>query len=113
MKANFERSHLLLSLKTPRKAYFSGAMVEQNSTETLLGIQIDFDLTFDENISSICKNLGKKINAFDRLVNYMSFNKRPMVMKDFIESQFNCCPLLWIFHLRTLNNKINGLQKSA
>ena len=52
MKANPLKSHLLLSFKTPKKAYFGGALVESSSTEKLLGIQIDSDLTFDEHIFS-------------------------------------------------------------
>ena len=57
MKANPEKCHLLLSSKTPKKAYFSGALVELSSTEKLLGIQFDYDVTFDEHIYSICKKV--------------------------------------------------------
>ena len=59
VKANPEKSHLLLSSKTLKKAYFGGALVESSSSEELFGIQIDSDLTFDEPISSICNNVGK------------------------------------------------------
>ena len=52
MKANPLKSHLFLSFKTSKKAYFGGALVESSSTEKLLGIQIDSDVTFDEHISS-------------------------------------------------------------
>ena len=34
-------------------------------------------------------------------------------MKTFIQSQFNYCPLVWMFHSRTLNNKINKLHARA
>ena len=34
-------------------------------------------------------------------------------MKAFIESQFGYCPLIWMFHSRTLHNKINGIHKRA
>ena len=34
-------------------------------------------------------------------------------MKTFIESQFNYCPLLWMFHSRKLNNRINKLHERA
>ena len=43
----------------------------------------------------------------------MSFDKRRMVMKSSIESQFNYYPLIWMFHSRTLNNKINRLHERA
>ena len=34
-------------------------------------------------------------------------------MKTFIESQFNCCPPVWMFHNRTINNKINRLHEGV
>ena len=34
-------------------------------------------------------------------------------MKAFIESQFGYCPLLWMFHSRKLNNRINKLHERA
>ena len=34
-------------------------------------------------------------------------------MKTFIESQFNYCPLIWMFHSRFINNKINRLHERA
>ena len=43
----------------------------------------------------------------------MTLEKRCIVMKTFIESQFNYCPLIWMFHSRTINNKINRLHERA
>ena len=94
MKANPEERHLLLTSKIPKKPYFVGALVESSSTAKLLGIKTDSDLTFDEHISFICNEEGKKINVLSRLVNYMSFDKHRMVTKAFIKSQFNYCPLI-------------------
>ena len=34
-------------------------------------------------------------------------------MKVFIESQFNCCPLIWIVRSRALKNKINHIHERA
>ena len=34
-------------------------------------------------------------------------------MKVFIESQFNNCPLQWMFHSRTKNDKINRIHERA
>ena len=39
--------------------------------------------------------------------------KRRIVMKTFIESHFNYCPLIWMFDSRTINNKINRLDERA
>ena len=34
-------------------------------------------------------------------------------MSAFITSQFNYCPLIWMFYNRTLNKKINKLHEGA
>ena len=34
-------------------------------------------------------------------------------MKSFITSQFGYCPLIWMFHSRALNNKINSIHDRA
>ena len=61
-KANPENSHLsFFELKNFEKSFFGGVLVESSSTEKLLRIQIDSDLTFDEYISSICNKVGKKL----------------------------------------------------
>ena len=43
----------------------------------------------------------------------MSPNKRRLTMKTFVEFQFNCCPLIWMFHSRRLNNKINNVHEKT
>ena len=39
--------------------------------------------------------------------------KRCVLMKAFITSQFSYCPLVWMFHSRTLNNRINKIHERA
>ena len=41
----------------------------------------------------------------------MCTNKKRVLMKAFIESQFSYCPLIWMFHSRGVNNKINHLHE--
>ena len=43
----------------------------------------------------------------------MSLEKRRIILKAFIHSQFGYCPLIWMFHNRTLNNKINRIHERA
>ena len=43
----------------------------------------------------------------------MTLNKRRILMKSFIISQFNYCPLIWMIHNRGLNKKINRIQEST
>ena len=72
---------------------------------------IDSELRFDEHILLICTKVRRKINALVPLLTFMSYGKCRLTMKAFIDSQFNYCPLIWIFHSRTLSSKINRLHE--
>ena len=41
----------------------------------------------------------------------MELPKRRIFMNAFFKAQFNYCPIIWMFHSRCLNNKINRLHE--
>ena len=43
----------------------------------------------------------------------MSTEKGRTLLKAFVVSQFNYCPLVWLFHIKELNNQINSLHEKA
>ena len=43
----------------------------------------------------------------------MSTEKRRLIFKSFIISQFHYCPLVWMLHAKLLNNRINSLHIKA
>ena len=113
MKANPEKCHLLLSSKTPTESLFGGSSVKSSTKETQLGVLIGPELRFDEHLSLICTNVSRKINALGRIANFMSYEKRRLIINAFIESRFSYCFLIWMFRSRTLSNKINHLHERA
>ena len=48
-----------------------------------------------------------------RVSKYLTREKLRLLLKSFIESQFNYCPLIWMCHSRSLNKKINKLHERA
>ena len=111
--SNLGKCHLLLGTKSPEVVSIDGIQITSSTAETLLGITIDSELNFENYLSAICNKVSRKINALGWIANYMPLGKRLIVMKIFIESQFNYCPLIWMFHSRTINNKINRLHERA
>ena len=73
----------------------------------------DSELSFDQHVSSICSKASKKLHVLGRIATFMSFKKRRTLIKAFIESQFNYCPLIWMFHSRIMNNKINRINEKG
>ena len=102
-----------MSSKTLTDVSIGNASIKTITKETLLGISIDSELSFDKHVSSICSKASKMLHALGRIASFMSFDKHRTLMKAFIESQFNYCPLIWMFHSRTMNNKINRIYQKA
>ena len=86
-------------------------VIECSKSVKLLGVTIDNKLDFNEHISKLCKKVSTKLHALARVSNFMSQEKLRLIMKAFIESQFSYFPLVWMFHSRTLNNRINRLHE--
>ena len=113
MKANCDKSHLLLSCNEPSTLAIDGSSTETNTKEVLLGIAIDKDLKFDDHVNSLCKKPCQKLNALARLAPYMSVEKKRIIMKAFIESQFGYFPLVWMFHSRGINSKMDRIHERS
>ena len=115
MKLNEDKCHLLVA---GHKYEHVWAMIGQTRiwegrNEKLLRVHIDNKLNFDYHIEQLCDRAGKKLSALARVRQHFSFQKRRMLMKAFIESQFSYCPLVWMFHGRVMNKKINTIHERA
>ena len=51
------------------------------------------------------------INALARLTNYIELLKRSTLINPFFKAQFNYWPIVWMFHFRSLTNKITRLHE--
>ena len=111
-KTNPSKSHLILSSNDTGKALvLNGIIIPNEHQVELLGITFDNGLDFDIHVTRLCKQASRKLQALFRISNYMDMNKRRLLMNSFFISQFSYCPLIWMFHSRTLNNRINRLHE--
>ena len=78
-----------------------------------LGIKIDNKLDINDHVSTSYKQGSLKLHALARVAHFMSQDKLRILMKAFVESQFGYCSLIWMFHSRKVNNKINKLHERA
>ena len=114
LKANPDKFHLLLSEKDDNISIMVDNYVIQNSNcENLLGIKIDNMLTFLDHVTELCTKASQKLHALSRVSQYMNIAQRKLVMRAFIYSQFGYCPLVWMFHSRKLNNRINKIHERS
>ena len=108
MEASQGKSHILLSNKK-----ISDVVLTSSVEEKLLGITLHSELKFEKHIPDMCNKASQKIHVLSRITSYMSLNKWRLLMKTFVESQFNYCPFIWMFHSKHPNNEINNVHKKA
>ena len=116
MKLNADKCHLLVlgqRCDDPVTVRIGSADVVNSSEEKLLGVQVDSKLSFDNHVSKLCQKASNKLYALARISPYMDQKKLRTLMRAFITSQFQYCPLIWMFHSRQLNKKINKIQERA
>ena len=111
--SNAEKSHLIVSTKKNLEIQVSRCSIRNEDSVKLLGIHLNNDLNFDYHVNQLCKKASKKLNALARIAKYMDINKRRMPMKAFVSSQFSYCPLIWMFHSRKMEHRINSIHKRA
>ena len=58
----------------------------------------------------VLRQESRKVSALARMSHFISQDRRRLIAKTFIESQFSYCPWVWMFHDRTINRKINRLH---
>ena len=91
-KSNPGKFHFLLSPFVDRPIEIMEYTIKASKEEVLSGMIIDSDLTFKEHVTSICSKANQKLHALTRVSKCMSLQKRRILMKSFITSQFNYCP---------------------
>ena len=115
MKMNPEKSHLLIAGNKENKEIIrvGNDTISETHDAKLLGVNIDSTLKFDAHIENTCKKANSKLTALSRMSKFMDFNQKRILFKAFFDSQFKYCPLVWMFHSRKANHKINKLHERA
>ena len=113
MKSNTDKCHLIIVNNQDNNIKIGNDIITSKISVKLLGVMIDNKLNFNEHVDNICKKANNKLHALARIAKYLNPDKLRILMKTFIESQFNYCPLTWMFHSRQLNSKINKLHERA
>ena len=88
-------------------------IISEENKGKMLGITFDNNITMHEHIKNICKKAGNKLNAIARISHFLNEHKRKVLMKSFVMSQFNYCPIIWMYCQRRSNNMINRIHERS
>ena len=115
MKLNEEKCHFMIFGNRSKGSVVAigKSTIKESEYEKLLGVTFDKKLSFTKHVQDLCKKAHQKLHALARLSNYIDPIKLKLLMDAFITSQFNYCPLVWMFHDRRANAKINKVFERA
>ena len=91
----------------------NGATVYPSASVKLLGITIDAGLKFDQHVKTLCQTVNKNVEVFSRVAKLLDLDKAKLLYNSFLLSNFNYCPLIWIFCGKQCNKEINRVHKRA
>ena len=114
MKADNDKCHLLVSSDESCAAKIEDFFIKNSTEEKLLGV--NFILIFLLKIISslFVKGQARNYTLLHKILHYRDLNERKRnLTKAFITTQFSYCLLIWMFHCRNLNNKINWIHERA
>ena len=106
---------MFLGLHQPHKLCLeiNNQIVPSSDTVKFLGIDIDSKLSFDNHVKAVCVKASRKVSAFSRVANFITFEQAKLLYNSFIMSNFGYCPLIWMFCGKTANEEINRIHKRA
>ena len=58
---------MVLSRNEPSQVQIGESLIESTNCEKLIGVKIDFKLSFDKHIKAICKKVSNKLRALAKV----------------------------------------------
>ena len=92
---------------------FKDTIMNNSKEEKILCVILDNRLTFSRQIRELCKKASHKILALSRISNQLNDSEKTLLFNAVVKSQFNFCPLVWMFCSRTSSNTINRAHERA
>ena len=84
-------------------------LIKESSSELLL-IK---DSQFETHTQQLCVKDSQQLHALARVSHFMDSKKLVAIMNAFIMEQVSYCPLIWMFHSRKTDHKINRIHERA
>ena len=92
MKGNPDKCHLRVSTNNNVAIRIGHFQIENTQREKLLGTQFGINLSFDYNLSEICKKASRNLYALGRITSYMNLPKRKILMNAFFQIAMRLLP---------------------
>ena len=78
---------------TKNDFFFEDSTIAASAEEhVVLGLTINFRLTFYSNLKQLCKKVANKLSALTRIAPYLRYNQMRLNYNSFFTGQLSYCP---------------------
>ena len=74
-------------------------------------LKVHHDLHLNEHVLLLCKNASQKLNVLSQIASFMTIDHRRLILNSVMTLHFSYCPIVWMFHCRNRNERINHIHK--
>ena len=100
-----------MNVNSPANIKIGEHTISNSYCDKLLVVKIDSKLNFNNHLETIIKKANQKVHVLAKITPCVCISKRKLLMNAFFKAQFCYCPLVWMCHSRSMNNKINRLHE--
>ena len=83
MKANKDKCHSLTNSSGNINIDVDSNITEKSICEKCLGVNVDYKLTFNENLDCVLKKADQEVNALSIILPFMNFEKTRILINSF------------------------------
>ena len=114
LKANLEKFETML-ISSHGCGVDAKCWKYKSSTERMrvLGVKIDNKLNFTEHILDVGIKADRQLNILQRLKKVLNYKSRMVIYKSFLMSNFNYCPIVWMFTGKKSLDRMENIKKRA
>ena len=94
MKAINDKCHLIVPNHNDVSVTLGNEPITAKDSVTLLLVIIDSKLDFSDHVTNLLKKGNQKLHGLARISKYVNKDKLKLIMRIFIQSQFNYFPLV-------------------
>ena len=87
--------------------------VKTSSSVKHLEVYIDDKLNFNLHITKVFRSAANQLHTLKRLQMFLNFEEQKTLVNSYFYSNFNYCPIVWMFSSAKSLNKVEYLQKRA
>ena len=94
MKLNTDKCHPFVAGHKSEHAWVRVGpdKIREDHSIKLLGVSIENELKLDKHVLNIIKKANSKLTTLSRMTKFMTFQKKRILYKAFVKSQFKYCP---------------------